>query len=194
MCKHNGNFPQWIRWIGRLSYLVNTMTTDDLAIGGLGHQQPWNWPIFPGINIFLLSMCTQVRLSVSTFYTETDIWLPLYTGHIEARQLSICCPLYMRVEHFRTVMWIYSWPDVSTKQFSWCFIRVCSHITVLILGLRPTNERRRYRVRPSLIGWAQSWNRPSISYVSSNHMITLMRLTYTPAAVYFGSCVQLAKP
>ena len=26
----------------------------------------------------------------------------------------------------------------------------------LILGLRPTNERRRYKVTPSLIGWAQT--------------------------------------
>ena len=30
----------------------------------------------------------------------------------------------------------------------------------LILGLRPTNERRRYKVTPSLIGWAQTWNQP----------------------------------
>ena len=26
----------------------------------------------------------------------------------------------------------------------------------LILGLRPANERRRYQVTPSLIGWAQT--------------------------------------
>ena len=28
--------------------------------------------------------------------------------------------------------------------------------TGLILGLRPANERRRYQVTPSLIGWAQA--------------------------------------
>ena len=28
----------------------------------------------------------------------------------------------------------------------------------LILGLRPPNERRCYKVTPSLIGWAQTWN------------------------------------
>ena len=27
----------------------------------------------------------------------------------------------------------------------------------LILGLRPANERRRYKVTPSHIGWAQTW-------------------------------------
>ena len=28
----------------------------------------------------------------------------------------------------------------------------------LILSLRPVNERRRYKVTPSLTGWAQTWN------------------------------------
>ena len=32
--------------------------------------------------------------------------------------------------------------------------------TGLILGLRPANERRRYKVTPSLIGWAQTQNQP----------------------------------
>ena len=31
-----------------------------------------------------------------------------------------------------------------------------SVITELILGLRPANERRRYKVTPFLIGWAQT--------------------------------------
>ena len=30
----------------------------------------------------------------------------------------------------------------------------------LILGLRPANERRRYFVTTSLIGWAQTYNQP----------------------------------
>ena len=32
----------------------------------------------------------------------------------------------------------------------------------LILGLRPANDRRRYKVTPSLIGWVQTWTQPSI--------------------------------
>ena len=31
-----------------------------------------------------------------------------------------------------------------------------NNITGLILGLRPSNERRRYKVTPSFIGWAQT--------------------------------------
>ena len=33
-------------------------------------------------------------------------------------------------------------------------------ISGLILGLRPANERRRYKVTPSLTGWAQVENQP----------------------------------
>ena len=42
------------------------------------------------------------------------------------------------------------------------FAEVCScgADSGLILGLHPANERRRYKVTPSLIGWAQTWNQP----------------------------------
>ena len=38
-------------------------------------------------------------------------------------------------------------------------------ISELILGLRPVNERRRYKVTPSLIGGAQTENQPWICCV-----------------------------
>ena len=31
---------------------------------------------------------------------------------------------------------------------------------LILISLRPTNERRRYNVKPSLIGWAQAYNLP----------------------------------
>ena len=39
---------------------------------------------------------------------------------------------------------------------------IALHVTGLILGLCPANERRRYKVTPSLIGWAQTWNEPCV--------------------------------
>ena len=39
-------------------------------------------------------------------------------------------------------------------------------IAGLILGLHPTNERCRYNLTPSLIGWAQTYNQPWIGYVT----------------------------
>ena len=34
------------------------------------------------------------------------------------------------------------------------------YYTRLFVGLRPTNERRRYKVTPSVFGWAETWNQP----------------------------------
>ena len=52
----------------------------------------------------------------------------------------------------------------STIRFIDPITRIMTGIeyTGLILGLRPANERRRYKVTPSLIGWAQTYNRPWI--------------------------------
>ena len=35
-----------------------------------------------------------------------------------------------------------------------------------MLGLRPANERRRYKVKPSAIGWVQTW------YQLCTHIVT----------------------
>ena len=42
-----------------------------------------------------------------------------------------------------------------------CNIIQYDMMTGLILGLRPANERRRYFVTTSLIGWVQALNQPS---------------------------------
>ena len=49
MRMHNGNFSQWME---RLSYLVSTMTTNELAMWAGKErrpQQPQNWPFSPDI-------------------------------------------------------------------------------------------------------------------------------------------------
>ena len=40
----------------------------------------------------------------------------------------------------------------SSNEAVWLDLKISG----LILGLRPANERRRYKVTPSLIGWAQT--------------------------------------
>ena len=42
------------------------------------------------------------------------------------------------------------------------------HITGRILGLHPANERLRYKVTPSLIGLAQTYNQPCIISMYKN--------------------------
>ena len=53
------------------------------------------------------------------------------------------------------------------------------YIAGMILGLRPANERRRYSVTTSLIGWAQAQNQPCIAYTipHKNHAYGLRYIT-----------------
>ena len=46
-------------------------------------------------------------------------------------------------------------------------------VTELILGLRPGNERRRYKVTPSLIGWVQTENQPCHQMESFSVLLAL---------------------
>ena len=48
-------------------------------------------------------------------------------------------------------------------------------VTGLIRGLRPANERHRYKVMLSLIGWAQTKNQPYhyIKFNLSSHDLTI---------------------
>ena len=46
--------------------------------------------------------------------------------------------------------------------YIYIYIHVYACLTGLILGLLPANEIRRYKVTPSIIGWAQTWNQLSI--------------------------------
>ena len=56
--------------------------------------------------------------------------------------------------------------------------------TELILGLCPTNERRRYKVTPSLIGWAQTLNHPW--HITPRHQY---KVSYFPKLLLGSSCV-----
>ena len=46
--------------------------------------------------------------------------------------------------------------DLFTNILQGCFTGTGTIISGLILGLHPANERRRYKVTPSLIGWVQT--------------------------------------
>ena len=64
--------------------------------------------------------------------------------------------------HWNRSLFFYMWNGrpVSGLSFVNDGILVCAtqHMTGLILDLHPANERRRYKVTPSLIGWAQTQN------------------------------------
>ena len=46
---------------------------------------------------------------------------------------------------------------IETPVISDVIALITTSLSGLILGLRPANERRRYKVTPSLIGWVQTY-------------------------------------
>ena len=50
-----------------------------------------------------------------------------------------------------------------------------------ILGLSPANERRRYKVTPSLFGWALTYDQPCIAYTRTDTLHELFIHWCTPA-------------
>ena len=70
--------------------------------------------------------------------------------------------------------------------------RIETCLSELILGLYPANERRRYKVTPSLIGWAQTYNQPCL--YSSGPLVVQLKLTGLPIhyKYYTGTLIMTA--
>ena len=66
--------------------------------------------------------------------------------------------------------------------------RAMLHIIGLILGLRPANERRRYFVMMSLIGWAQTWNQP---WEMKHPRLNLISLDIISCSLQFTQCTNI---
>ena len=54
----------------------------------------------------------------------------------------------------------------------------------MIFGLRRANERRRYKVTPSLIGWAQTWNQPWNYTMAVSLLQPFLYVTVCPIYTY----------
>ena len=80
--------------------------------------------------------------------TKPSTWASLYTQLHMTRQLSNH-DLYKALCDRRSTNGM-----TEKSHFYWIWI------TGLIPGLRPANERHRYKVTLFLIGWAQTWNLP----------------------------------
>ena len=75
----------------------------------------------------------------------------------------ICSRIYMRYKGEMTCADRPTSPRWLLTDWIYC---LTTTIPGLILGLRPTNEWRRYKVTPSPIGWAQTWNQPWLHLVN----------------------------
>ena len=79
----------------------------------------------------------------------------MYDGEMGQLQSFIRVPGFSTIlsECYITLITIVRWH----KEYEYCEGKSNSYdIPGLILGLRPANERGRYKVTPSLIGWAQT--------------------------------------
>ena len=136
------------------------------------------WAMFTG-NI-LIGCERGVYMTIMYFALKLYIFLPIYSSihqnweyNVESwyRYNQMLMPeIYPKsivcrpVDSYNASVWyellvcfpIPSWKDVSLRHDHWCMYMWAA----LILGLRPANERRRYFVTTSLIGWAQAKNQP----------------------------------
>ena len=77
-----------------------------------------------------------------------------------ANELELQIMMMNLISSHHNVMFMYPIYGLATRhynEFQSCLAKQPKRqYTELILGLRPANERRRYEVTPSLIGWAQT--------------------------------------
>ena len=92
--------------------------------------------IFPKASIIHIIQLSDIPKQIKIEHVE-DIWYCL---------LQIQEDFSWKVQHF----------DCSQKFIASDKGQSLTSMSMLILGLRPANERRRYFVTPSLIGWAQT--------------------------------------
>ena len=62
--------------------------------------------------------------------------------------------------------------NAASMRLHWCSVNIVTpyHNPELFLGLDPANERRRYFVTTSLIGWVLSWNK-TCNHISWDQLI-----------------------
>ena len=106
---------------------------------------------------FVTEICTREHDSVTKWctvgYGTGALW-DVFKSKIFRSWVDIQYALYPI--KYAVVLSYSSWLCVIVLVKSACTI----YLPGLILGLRPANERRRYKVTPSLIGWEQTSNQP----------------------------------
>ena len=79
--------------------------------------------------------------------------------------ISQCNSLFIYTYHVFLLIQLYR----LFRSVHKCDVITSLLISGLILVLRPANERRRYFVTTSLIGWVQAWNQPCDMFVLYHH-------------------------
>ena len=134
---------------------------------------PSKWPLLLRFAILSKGLLTLYLSSISLLHC-TDILLfmlsvicfyyvlcQIYTFEVEVEKNCTCKSSNWIISIDRWTLWTDRQSDSSITPFSKCDIVITLPFsTGLILGLCPANERRRYKVTLSLIGWVQIENQP----------------------------------
>ena len=112
---------------------------------------PWN-PVLSGE--WRCSWSSADRRCSNYIWVINDLIVNWGAAYIRDFTVTEWTPLYLNdytlSQHFDLFWSLLLWFGIG--QFYSC--------RVTLQGLRPANKRRRYKVTPSLIGWAQTYNQP----------------------------------
>ena len=124
-------------------------------------------------------MADEFSAQISSNAQNVTIW---WRHHVHHTSLCIVVNLHSDNTGFKKYSRFYlhlSW--TSTSGYN------CMYYTGQTLGLRPANERRRYFVTTSLIGWVQALNQPSAiqyNFLTCIAMQTMKYMIFGVAVTY----------
>ena len=140
----DSNRPQWMETMGEIALQWCHMNI-------MVFSNHWQFDC-PVINLFRLTS------KKTSNFCITGLWEgnPLVTGRFPSQRASNMERVSMSWSHHVIHYWV-----TIRHRIRHCIRKVLHdghtiNNTGLILGLRPANERRCYKVMPSLIGWAQT--------------------------------------
>ena len=119
-------------------------------------------------------------------------------GMVIQQSTSLACIIVLCDDHVFISWWISSASAAHYAQYINGFVQDCSNsitnvlelqqsctkswyteMSGLILGLHPANDKHCYKVTPSLIGWAQTWNQPWKCYPKHHTFYTNLTLVFS---------------
>ena len=116
------------------------------------HVQIWGWHVTPHT---VRASASSDDQALSLYTCGVDTWHPIYCKDI-CEQWWPSAVLIIHI-HVQIWDWHVRLKDGTYNATRWYYnISLTLHYIGLILGLRPASERRRYKVTPSLICWAQT--------------------------------------
>ena len=140
----------------------------------------WNWPNTINIQSALWILMIWCRCTIASVGTVLNtqpcisscLWVNLTPVYSEWWLIRNASPLLDLIQKFVFRL------GLSIALDIW-FCSITHKISGLILGLRPADERQRYHVTTTLIGWEQAWNQPRICMQLPADRVIINNINFT---------------